>query len=351
MSGKRVPLLATLFVFGTLSLLALAVPSLAAATPVSQKKAQLQQIRTEVAQLDHSLEAVIEKYNLATGQLASIQQQIKTNGHQLRLARYNLGVARRDLSNHVVALYKGQTSNMLDVVFSTSNFQDLLTQVGYMNKLGEQDTDILNTVSQYKRQVQTKRVSLIADRKQATALVAQVAAKKGSIQQTLSKRKSMLAGVAGQIRSMERAEAAAAARRVAALPTATTSGPGTDQTPIIPSNAGPGHPEVCAIAARYLGVKYVYAGASPETGFDCSGFVMYVYAQIGMSLPHYSGSQQSMGSPVSMSALQPGDLVFRGNPAYHVGIYVGGGMVIHSPHTGAVVSYQSVSGWESACRL
>jgi cell wall-associated NlpC family hydrolase len=151
---------------------------------------------------------------------------------------------------------------------------------------------------------------------------------------------------------MERAEAAAAARRVAAANAAGTDGGSSpNQRPIIPDQAGPGHPEVCAVAAQYLGVKYVYGGASPSTGFDCSGFVMYVYAQVGISLPHYSGSQQQMGTPVSMSALQPGDLVFRGNPAYHVGIYVGGGTCIHSPHTGAVVSYQSVSYWESAVRL
>jgi len=356
MSGPRAFLTPLTTALLMLALVLLAAPAVAAATPVSQKKAELRQIRAQVAELDHSLEAVVEKYNLAGSQLAAIKQQIVANGHQLRLAKYNLTIARRNLSSHVVAIYKNQTADMLDVVLSTSSFQDLITQVDYLNKLGEQDSAILSTVRRYKQQVQSRRAGLIADRKQATSLVAQMAAKKGRIEQTLSQRRSMLAGVEGEIRRLERAEAAAAARRVAAAqaagaaPTAATTTAST-QTPIIPSDAGPGHPEVCAIAARYLGVKYVYGGASPETGFDCSGFVMYVYSQIGMSLPHYSGSQQSMGSPVSMSALQPGDLVFRGNPAYHVGIYVGGGMVIHSPHTGSVVSYQSVGGWTSACRI
>ncbi len=155
----------------------------------------------------------------------------------------------------------------------------------------------------------------------------------------------MLRGVQAQIRQMEAAAAGAGPTHRGA------SGPVPQQRPIIPSAGGPGHPEVCAIAARYLGIPYLYGGASPSTGFDCSGFVMYVYAQIGISLPHYSGAQQQMGTPVPMNALLPGDLVFRGYPAYHVGIYVGSGMVIHSPHTGAVVSYESVSGWDSAVRL
>lgn len=105
-----------------------------------------------------------------------------------------------------------------------------------------------------------------------------------------------------------------------------------------------------AIAARYLGTPYKYGGTSPQTGFDCSGFVQYVYRQAGITLPRTSMTQQQIGRRVSMNALLPGDLVFRGYPAYHVGIYVGNGQAIHSPHTGAVVSYQSISYWTSAVR-
>ena len=92
---------------------------------------------------------------------------------------------------------------------------------------------------------------------------------------------------------------------------------------------------VVGIAMRYLGTPYVWGGASPA-GFDCSGFVMYVYAQVGVSLPHYSGAQWNVGVPVSRSDLQPGDLVFFDGLG-HVGIYIGGGQFIHSPETGDVV--------------
>ncbi|TMK28895.1 MAG: NlpC/P60 family protein [Actinobacteria bacterium] len=94
---------------------------------------------------------------------------------------------------------------------------------------------------------------------------------------------------------------------------------------------------------RYLGVPYVWGGSTPS-GFDCSGFVMYVFAQIGVSLPHSSYVQYGMGVPVSMSQLQPGDLVFFAG-ASHVGIYIGGGQFIHAPHTGDVVKISSLSGW------
>jgi hypothetical protein len=94
------------------------------------------------------------------------------------------------------------------------------------------------------------------------------------------------------------------------------------------------------IAEQYLGTPYVWGGASPETGFDCSGLVTFVYAQLGISLIHYSGAQYHEGRPVPVSQLRPGDLVFFEPGATgpgHVGIYVGGGQFIQAPHTGDVV--------------
>jgi cell wall-associated NlpC family hydrolase len=94
---------------------------------------------------------------------------------------------------------------------------------------------------------------------------------------------------------------------------------------------------------QYLGVPYHWGGSSPS-GFDCSGLVSYVFAQIGVSLPHSSYAQFNMGSPVSIGQLQPGDLVFFSG-ASHVGIYIGGGSFIHAPHTGDVVKISSLSGY------
>src|SRR5258708_12001523 len=97
---------------------------------------------------------------------------------------------------------------------------------------------------------------------------------------------------------------------------------------------------------RYLGVPYVWGGESPS-GFDCSGFVAYVYAQVGVSLPHYTGAQWNVGVPVSRGDLQPGDLVFFDGLG-HVGLYIGGDQFIHSPHTGDVVRISSLNAASSA---
>ena len=113
----------------------------------------------------------------------------------------------------------------------------------------------------------------------------------------------------------------------------------------VPSS-GPIGVRAVAIAEQFLGVRYVWGGADPATGFDCSGLVMYVYAQLGIDLLHFSGAQFHEGAPVPFDKLAPGDLVFfdpgpRG-PG-HVGIYVGDGDFVQAPHTGDVVKISSLS--------
>jgi hypothetical protein len=103
--------------------------------------------------------------------------------------------------------------------------------------------------------------------------------------------------------------------------------------------------QAVALAYRFLGVPYVWAGATPK-GFDCSGLTMYVYGQLGIRLGHYTGFQYYQGRRVPRDQLQPGDLVFfhassSGVPG-HEGLYVGNGSFIHAPQTGDVVKISSL---------
>jgi cell wall-associated NlpC family hydrolase len=103
---------------------------------------------------------------------------------------------------------------------------------------------------------------------------------------------------------------------------------------------------VVEYAKRFVGTPYVYGGSSPH-GFDCSGFVRFVYAHFGVTLPHSSYAQFGDGHRVLRASLRPGDLVFFDSVG-HVGIYVGNGRFIHAPHTGLRVRIQPLAGWYNA---
>lgn len=100
--------------------------------------------------------------------------------------------------------------------------------------------------------------------------------------------------------------------------------------------------DVIAAASREIGDPYVW-GAEGPNAFDCSGLMQYIFAQVGISLPRVAAAQQSATQPVAGSP-QPGDLVFYGTPATHVGLYLGGGRMIDAPHAGATVRVTSVYG-------
>lgn len=101
---------------------------------------------------------------------------------------------------------------------------------------------------------------------------------------------------------------------------------------------------ILGIAAQYAGIMYKYGGTSPSTGFDCSGYTQYVFRQVGINLPRTAEEQRQFATPVSSP--QPGDLVFFGSPAYHVGIYAGNGKMWDSPHSGEAVALRDI--WTSA---
>lgn len=117
--------------------------------------------------------------------------------------------------------------------------------------------------------------------------------------------------------------------------TASTSQAATQNTTTTATAPASGNgAAVVEYAKQFIGIKYVYGGSSPSTGFDCSGFTSYVYKNFGISLPHSSGGQASVGTAVSKENLALGDLVIYSG---HVAIYVGGGQVIHAPRPGKTV--------------
>ena len=346
---RRIAILSLLL--GTL-LLAFALSTQASASPVADKKARLREVQAKLQGVYHEADLAVEKYNQATSQLTTVQQQIKSNEHLLKVAEYNLEVANTQLQARAESIYKTRDVGIVDVLFASNSFDDLVTQLNLMERLGNSDVDVVRSIAAYQRDIKDRRVKLDADKKAAAKLVTERAAQKSEVLAVQARLEQMTAGIKDDIQRLQEQQAAAA-RAAAQAAAQATAGTGTDTggggegggSGSVPDPGGSGNSSVVAIAQRYLGVPYVWAGASPS-GFDCSGLTMYCYAQVGVGLSHGATDQQHASTPVPISALQPGDLVFFGSYSYsyHVGIYVGGGSMIHAPHTGAVVSYGSIGG-------
>jgi len=329
------------------------------ATPgtVAAKQAQAQQVLTQIQKIDDSLGAAVESYNLANVRLRQIERDQRENRRQLKLTRANLKIAQDSLAARLVSAYTStQDNSTLSVLLGAASLDDLLNRIEAVNSTSRQDASIVQQVTSFKAAIQHDRDQLRKAHSEQRTIVAQKAAQKQRIQSQLASRRQLLSSIKGQIASMRAAEAAQQRQLAAAARSRLAGGvqaPVPDgvgisaSTPegstVAPPNV---HGGVVGIAMRYLGVPYVWGGSTPR-GFDCSGFVAYVFAQIGVSLPHSSYAMFGMGTPVSIGELQPGDLVFF-TGASHMGIYIGGGQFIHSPHTGDVVKISSLSGYYSS---
>jgi cell wall-associated NlpC family hydrolase len=340
-----------------LSIAALCAAASANATPgtVASKQAQAQQVLAQIQQIDDSLGAAVESYNLANVQLKKIESDQRENRLQLKLTRANLKVAQDSLAVRLVSAYTStQDNTTLSVLLGATSLDDLLNRIEAVNSTSQQDASIVQQVASFKASIQRHRVALRTAHSQQQTIVAQKAAQKQRIESQLASRRQLLSSIKGEIARIRAAEVAQQRQLAAAARSRLSAGvPVPDgigisaSTPegstVAPPNV---HGGVVGIAMHYLGVPYVWGGSTPR-GFDCSGLVSYVFAQIGVSVPHSSYAQFGMGTPVSISDLQPGDLVFF-TGASHVGIYIGGGQFIHAPHTGDVVKISSLSGYYSS---
>jgi cell wall-associated NlpC family hydrolase len=338
-----------------------AVPAFADPS-ISSKRAQAQQVMSQLAQLSDSLERARSQYDAASARLAQIQRDLRENRRELRVAKHNLKVGQRTIAQRLVALYTSDQESTLEVVLGARSLDDMITRIDNAKSVTQADTDVLAEVKQFRTAIKHSGDVLKRAHKEQAEVVARRAAAKRDIESKIAEQQRLYSSLKGEIARLVAAQAAhqrelAAAARVrlremhaSTLQQASSTVVGISvsspesETVIAPP---PTHGGVVGVAMGELGVPYVWGGGSPG-GFDCSGLVMWAYAQVGVSLPHSSYAQYGYGVPVSRDQLQPGDLVFFDGLG-HVGIYIGGGQFVHAPHTGDVVKISSLDeSWYSA---
>jgi cell wall-associated NlpC family hydrolase len=349
---------------------ALVVTLLAAASAVAQppsaadKRAEAARVLTEIREIDSEVARAAEAFNLANIKLARIAGEQRANGRLLVVARKNLGKAQGTLERRLVALYTGSggQTGALELLLGATSLEDLLNRMETVERVSEQDAHVLGQVRTFRGQVERRAGELATARRQQTDVVAERAAYRRQVEARLAERQRLLSSIQSEIERLQAAERArqielerqararlAAQRRYQGSQQGDTyvASDATEdlgivaETPVATVAPPARYGGVVGIAMQYLGTPYVWGGASPS-GFDCSGFIMYVYAQIGVSLPHNAAAQYGQGTPVSRDQLAAGDLVFFDGLG-HNGIYIGSGQFIHSPHTGDVVKISSMS--------
>jgi cell wall-associated NlpC family hydrolase len=365
--GRRIGALVMVVAF-----VAAALAGPANASKISDTRAQVRAIEQQLNAMDIKLEASIQAYDGAQQHLTDVRHQIARNTILLQVAKHNLKVSRARLAVFMVNAYKGTDVNddPAAYVLGAGSFTDLITRVEDVQRIGASEHALLKQVTTAEHEISTRQAQLRSDERDAAKLVAQKRQQKAAIEAGLQQRRALLSNTKGelghllherQVRQQQAAAAAAAAlaqqqqqqAQQAAPPsngggdTGSSGGGSSGGGTYNPPPAGTLGQQAAAIAQQYLGVPYVWGGASPS-GFDCSGLVVYVYGRLGVSLPHYTVSLWSSGAHVSRDQLAPGDLVFFYG-LDHVGIYLGGGLFIHAPHTGTVVQISSLnSSWYSS---
>jgi cell wall-associated NlpC family hydrolase len=358
------PAAAAVVLVAALATLAGAAP--AGADQISAKKAEAGLAERQLNDLYAREDRAVEAYDKAHAKLAAVKHAIRMNGIQLVAAKKNLAQARAQLAQLVVSAYKGGDPDAAMYVLAAQSFTDLVDRVDVLNRTSHDESAILHRVTVAAREVARRRALLKTQRVKARKLVKQAEAAKREAAALISSQQAKIAQLHAQINQLigernARLAREAAARRAAAraaaaaqTPAPTTTTTTTTTAPVSPTSGAPAPPanslgeQAVQIAMGELGVPYVWGGASPS-GFDCSGLTMWVYAQLGIHLDHYTVSQFNAGPHVAESDLAPGDLVFFEPGIGHVGIYIGNGEFIHAPHTGTVVQISSLSdAWYSA---
>ncbi|MCL6592500.1 MAG: C40 family peptidase [Alicyclobacillus sp.] len=353
----------------------------AAADSLSAKQQQLHSLQAQAAsaaqqaQADQAqaaaLQQAIQRY---TESLNLVQQQASANAQQLAQLKQQLQQLQQDISHNQQALtqakqqlqddirlvYEGGNVSYLDVLLQSTSFADLLDRL-----------DTLMSFAQHQQQL-AQQVSALH-----TTLVQEQARKTATYQTLQQKQRDYELLIQTDVslkNAKQQAYAAAAARvradnqqhallesqihltqtQIDAIVAATQAAEQRMQDPSYLAQAehnlsAVNRSQLVRYAESFIGTPYAWGGTSPS-GFDCSGFTQYVFAHFGVALARTSEDQFGQGVPVSESALQPGDLVFFSTyapGATHVGIYIGGGMMVDAEDAGCIIASIHSSYWGS----
>ncbi|MCL6574337.1 MAG: C40 family peptidase, partial [Bacillus sp. (in: Bacteria)] len=334
---------------------------------------QINDFETTIQKLDNQIALSMEKGEKLNDQIRTQQGKIVGTEAEIEKAKNTLDTHKKVYTERLKSIqYEGKQSivTYAELLLSSTNISELLTRVTAISQIMESNTDLLNGLNEKEQVLKDAEVKLHNEFHQLEKSQAELVSEQKKIEEVKKEIETELADAVvllqdqqGQLaqqeaeRQVQLAQQEAErqpqlapkkaekqvqlvqqqAKQQSSVKNVSKSTPSVDVVNLSNSETST---KLIAYAKQFLGVPYVYGGSTPS-GFDCSGFTSYVYRSVGINLPRVSRDQQNVGTRIPLNQVQPGDLLFRGSPAYHVAIYIGGGQYIHAPQTGDVVKIAS----------
>jgi peptidoglycan DL-endopeptidase CwlO len=287
---------------------------------VSQVQAKLSKLNKQAQVLDEQFDQVLQALESAKQQLVLVDEE-----ESRYLARFDL--IRKQVGEIAAQAYMDGTLNSPEVLLTSKDPQEILNQSSILEELASSNSSEISAFLSAARQLSAAVAAARRTQDAETAIAANLTSKKKALEKAIAQQTALL----NQLTPAEQA----------------ATGPGGGGPPIggtdpLPSNSQAG--KAVEFVYDQLGCPYLFGGTGPcQTGFDCSGLMQAAWAFAGVSIPRTSYEQADLPA-VPEADIQPGDILeFDGDG--HVGMYVGGGMLIDAPHTGAFVEKVAFSGW------
>lgn len=299
-------------------------------------------VTQKLTELARQSETLTEQYNAATEDVAAKQRAADQAKHQADQAVADYQSARSQLSSTIAAVYEGSEFRTASALLTSTSGQDYVDTLNTLDVIGAHRSDLVSMLDAKKQTADsqiTKATALLSDAKKKQA---DLAKQRSAVESSISSYQSTLDRLNAEQR-------AAYLNQNAATPQVVHQAQAQAQTPgSSPVSSGSYHASSAAaqaavnFALAQVGKPYVYAASGPNS-YDCSGLTMASWRQGGISLPHNAAEQYGYGTHISVSQLQPGDLMFYYQPIGHVTIYVGNGMMVSAPQPGENVKLMPIS--------
>jgi cell wall-associated NlpC family hydrolase len=303
------------------------------------------QLKAKIAKLNTAADAAVQKYDGAQSQQQTLQKQVATLQDQVARQQASVTAKSAVLGQEASAQYRSGTVDPSVQLMLSANPTEYLNQASTMSQVTDGQAALLDQLKSDQKTLDREKADAESKLKQLDATSKELATSKADVQKKLSAAKAELASLtAAQRAAVLKAENASSQSTSSRSSSSSSSSSSGSSSSYHPSDKAGSAAEATAFAAAQtkLGDPYVWGATGPHS-WDCSGLMQWAYAQAGIAIGRTTYDQVDAGTAVASTAdLQVGDLVFF-NGDTHVGMYAGGGMIIHAPHTGTVVKFEKMS--------